>query len=292
MIKTIFKILCCLVIYSSTAFANGAYVSTNGIKIHYQEYGEGEPLLLLHGGSLTSGSWKWFIPEASKHFHVYAIDSRGHGKTNNPDGEISYRQMADDVAGFIRKLNLNKPVVMGYSDGGLTTLLLAMQYPELPAAIIMGGATHTLGSGERYFNGMQKFFVVDSKGTISESDLDIIATKRTGMINLWRKFHPREGEPEYWRTLVQNVWPMWTSPLEFSDGDFEKVSMPALVMLGDRDEFFSVGDAVGLYQKLPNAEIAIAPGSNHSFFREKADLFNTIALDFLLRLRSQVEEIK
>jgi len=265
-------------IYSSTACASGSYVSTNGLKIHYQEYGEGEPLLLLHGGSLTSGSWKSFIPEASKHFHVYALDSRGHGKTNNPDGEISYHQMADDVASFISKLKLNKPVVMGYSDGGLTALLLAMQYPELPAAIVMGGATHTLGSGERYFDGMQQFFVVDSKGTISESDLDIIAAKREGMINLWR-------------TLVRNVWRMWTSPVELGESDFAKVTIPALVLLGDRDEFFSVEDAASLYIKLPNAEIAIAPEAGHSFFREKADLFNSLALDFLLRHKPAVGEL-
>ena len=82
---------------------------------------------------------------------------------------------------------------------------------------------------------------------------------------------------------------MWTSPVELGDSDFEKVTMPALVILGDRDEFFSVEDAAGLYRKLPNAEIAVAPGANHSFFHEKADLFNTIVLDFLLRLKPEVK---
>ena len=292
MIKCCLKFLCCALFYSSITNAEGSYVSANGMNIYYEEYGEGSPLVLLHGGSLTSQSWKWLIPEASQHFHVYAMDSRGHGRTDNPDGEVSYEQMADDVATFIRKLKINKPVVMGYSDGGLTTLLLAMQYPEIPAAIIIGGATDTLGNSEKYFDGMQQFFVVDSKGTISEEELDTIASKREGMIDFWRKFHQQEGNPEYWRTLVQNVWRMWTSPVEFDDGDFKKITMPALVLLGDRDEFFSVEDAASLYSKLPNAEMAIAPGADHSFFREKADLFNSLVLDFLLRLKPEIEEVK
>jgi pimeloyl-ACP methyl ester carboxylesterase len=153
--KNTIKILCCLIICSSTVNANSAYISVNGLKIHYQEYGEGELLILLHGGSLTSASWKRFIPEASKHSYIYALDSLGHGKTNNSDGEISYQQMTDDVANFIRKLKLNKPVFMGYSDGGLTTFLLAIQYTEIPTSIIIGGATDTLGNNERYFDGIQ-----------------------------------------------------------------------------------------------------------------------------------------
>jgi pimeloyl-ACP methyl ester carboxylesterase len=84
---------------------NGKYVQANGINIHYEEYGEGAPLILLHGGTSTLAEWQAHIPSFAPHFHIYALDSRAHGKTDNPSGRLSYRMMADDVAAFIKALD-------------------------------------------------------------------------------------------------------------------------------------------------------------------------------------------
>ncbi len=84
----------------------------------YKEFGDGHPLILLHGGSVNAEfQWQQSIPKLSKHFRVLAVDSRGHGKTDNPSGEFSYRLMGDDVAAFVTALGLEKPFICGWSDG-------------------------------------------------------------------------------------------------------------------------------------------------------------------------------
>src|SRR4026209_1320768 len=108
----------------------GSYVKANGLNMYYEEYGSGEPLVLLHGGMRTGKNFEHLIPAFSKHFRVIAPDSRGHGRTDNPSGEFSYRLMADDMAAFIDALKLNQPSICGWSDGGQIALELGMHYPD------------------------------------------------------------------------------------------------------------------------------------------------------------------
>ena len=96
------------------------YVEANGLRVYFEIYGEGEPLLLIHGG--TCRSWASHLPAFAEHFRVFTPDSRGHGSTDNPAGELGYRMMAADVAALIKALGLRRPLVLGYSDGGTDRL--------------------------------------------------------------------------------------------------------------------------------------------------------------------------
>ena len=116
----------------------GAYVQANDLNIHYERRGVGEPLILLHGGTLTGKMWEPYLPALSQHFEVITPDSRGHGKTDNPAQTLSYRAMADDVAAFIQALGLSQPLISGYSDGGQIALELGMHYPNLVKGLIVG----------------------------------------------------------------------------------------------------------------------------------------------------------
>lgn len=121
--------------------AVGKYADVNDIKIYYETYGEGEPLLLLHG---NGGSIEGFInqiPELSKHFKVIAVDSRAQGRTTDSDQEITYALMASDMATLIDKLNLGKVNVVGWSDGGIIGLELAYAYPEKVLKVVTFGVT-------------------------------------------------------------------------------------------------------------------------------------------------------
>jgi pimeloyl-ACP methyl ester carboxylesterase len=89
------------------------YIEANGLRVYYEVYGEGEPLLLLHGGTATSRSWASHLPAFTEHFRVFAPDSRGHGRTDNPTGELGYRAMADDVAALVDALGLRRPLILG-----------------------------------------------------------------------------------------------------------------------------------------------------------------------------------
>jgi pimeloyl-ACP methyl ester carboxylesterase len=254
-----------------------ATVEANGLKIFYEEQGQGRPVVLLHGGSLTHRSWQWFAPEAAAEYRVVAPDSRGHGQTDNPTGAFSYDLMADDAAAFIAALKLDRPVVIGYSDGGMTALTLAIRHPDAAKAIVVGGATHRFADTGIYFAGMESFYLTRSKGSISDAELDAIETSRPQMVERYKQLHAD------WRRLLKQVWPMWTTPTVYEKDDLAKVTVPVLIVLGDRDDFFPVEDALALHRMLPNSELAIAPGASHTFFRDKPAVFAVPIMDFLAR---------
>ena len=87
------------------------YIEANGLRIYYGVHGEGEPLLLVHGGTATSQSWASHLPAFTEHFRVFAPDSRGHGRTDNLTGELGYRVKADDVAALVGALGLQRPLI-------------------------------------------------------------------------------------------------------------------------------------------------------------------------------------
>ncbi|MDR2477023.1 MAG: alpha/beta fold hydrolase [Treponema sp.] len=114
----------------------------NGMTLYYKKAGAGKPILLLHGNGETHEIFDVLIPQLSKTHTVYAIDARGHGKSQKIN-EIHYTDLADDVADFIQKEKLDKPIVYGFSDGGIVGLLLASRYPDLLGKLIASGANAT-----------------------------------------------------------------------------------------------------------------------------------------------------
>ena len=122
----------------------GAFVAANGIDVHYQEAGIGPPLVLLHGGSASNHScwetfgWGWsrYLDELALAFRVLAPDLRGHGWTRNSTGSVSYDLLADDLLAFIRALGLDRPAVVGFSDGGIMAAVLAIKEPEALSALV------------------------------------------------------------------------------------------------------------------------------------------------------------
>ena len=114
----------------------------NGIRIFYEKQGEGSPLLLLHGNGETHEIFDKAVEAFSSQYTVYALDSRCHGKSEMTSS-ISYDEMAKDVADFIKVLQLEKPIICGFSDGGIVGLLLAIRYPERISRLIACGANAT-----------------------------------------------------------------------------------------------------------------------------------------------------
>ena len=115
------------------------HIRVNGVNLFYERQGQGQPLLLLHGNGESGGIFDVCMPELAQHFAVYAVDSRCHGRSEDPP-EISYDAMAEDMIAFITALNLEKPIFYGFSDGGIVGLLVAIKQPELLRRLIVSGA--------------------------------------------------------------------------------------------------------------------------------------------------------
>ena len=259
----------------------GTYIEANGIRVYYEVYGEGEPLLLIHGGTATSRSWASHLPTFTEHFRVFTPDSRGHGRTDNPTGELGYRVMADDVAALVSVLGLQRPLVLGYSDGGQIALELGMRYPGLARALVLGGAQ--FGFSEAYLEAVRALLGITGS---EEMEPEKLEREQPEWVAFLREAHGHVYGPEYWKTYVKQIASLWLTPLHYTSEDFAAVTDPVLILIGDRDEGASPEEAIELLRLLPNAELAVAPASDHSFIEAKAGLFDALALDFLMRHRN------
>jgi pimeloyl-ACP methyl ester carboxylesterase len=266
-----------------TESSRGRYIRANGLDIYYEEQGQGPPLLLIHGGVLTGESWQPYLAAFAERYRVITPDSRGHGRTANPGGAMSYRLMADDVAALAQALALSKPLICGYSDGGQVTLEIGMRYPDLPQALIVGGAYIELTEESRVW-------VESILGDARSPDVD---TERFARDNAkWAAELQATHGPDNWKTLLKQIKPLWNATLNYSSEDFARVVAPTLVILGDRDGLVSVEEATQMYRLLPNAELAVLPGAEHTdfiFSPAKVALFQPLLLDFLLRHSAAVD---
>jgi len=260
-----------------TPAPQGQYVQANGLNIYYEEYGEGEPLILIHGGLATIEVWRSQLPTFGKHFRTIAPDSRGHGRTDNPTGSFSYRLMAADLAAFIQALGLRKPLIYGYSDGGQIALELGMRHPDLARALVVGAAWFK-------FSDTYRELMIQMLGDEHTEDVDTARMEQEngGYVEMLRAWHSHVYGQDYWKTLLKQIKPMWSSPLNYSAEDFRRITSPTLVIAGDRDSVVPVEEAVEMYRLLPNAALGILPNADHLQAPDH-ETFVAIVLDFLLR---------
>ena len=258
----------------------GKYVEANGLRFYYEVHGEGEPLLLVHGGTATSRDWASHLPAFTEHFQVFTPDSRGHGRTDNPAGELDYRVMADDVAALVDALGLQRPLVLGYSDGGQIALELGMRYPGLARALVLGGTQFRFS--EAYLEATRALLsIADGE----EVDRETLERDQPDFVDYLREAHGHVYGPGYWKTYVKQTASLWLTPLRYTHEDLASITDPVLLLVGDRDGACTE-EAPELFRLPPNAELAVAPGSHHGFIEAKAGLFDALALDFLIRHRN------
>lgn len=259
----------------------GRYTNVNGIEMYYQDHGEGEELVLLHGGLGTSlAHWKPYLPAFSKEYRVIAPDCRGHGRTNNPTDEWSYGLMADDIAALISVLGLQRPSICGWSDGGQIALELAMRYPGLARAYIFGAVGKDFS--DVYLQTL-KGWGFEGPGTVNISQMEKASPEYVEII---RELHSSQGA-EYWEKLLNGISKMWLTPLNYTNEDFLQILEPVLIVIGDRDQFIPVEDAVAMYRLISNGELSIVPDADHSLPRTKVDIFADIVMEFLNRNRPE-----
>jgi pimeloyl-ACP methyl ester carboxylesterase len=242
---------------ATSATPKGQTVKANGIDMYYEEVGSGRPLLLLHGGTGTGSSWRDHLTAFETRFRVIMPDSRGHGRTNNPSGSLSYRVMADDFVAFAQALGLTKPLIFGYSDGGQTALEIGMHYPDFAAALAIGGATYHFSP--TYYEAVNAF------SFLTNGVVDIAALERDepDWAEALKADHARPDDPDKWKTLLDHIASLWLTPLTYTLDDLRKITTPALILVGDRDAGVSVEQAVAMYRTIPTADLAILPHADH-----------------------------
>ncbi|MHA2358017.1 MAG: alpha/beta fold hydrolase, partial [Candidatus Heimdallarchaeaceae archaeon] len=222
-------------------------------------------------------NWSKQIDFFSKHFGVIAVDSRGHGRTNNPSEEFSYELMADDIAAFIQALNLERPFVCGWSDGGQIVLEIGINYPDLTKALVAGGV---LSEITEHYSSAMKHWGIEGPGKV---DFEKLRTVIPEFVDALPEMHSQVYGSDYWKKLLQDISNMWLNPASFPKKRIEQINTPFLVIAGDRDAATSIEENVKMYKQIPNAELAIIPNADHDAYESKTDLFNSLVLEFLIR---------
>jgi pimeloyl-ACP methyl ester carboxylesterase len=249
------------------------YVQANGLRIFYRECGIGAPLILLHSGTAAGDEWNPLLPLFSHYFHVLVPDCRGHGRTENPAGMLSYRMMADDTMAFSRAVDLEQPIVCGWSDGGHIALEMGIHYRHSVQALVVGAA------GCRFpKESMAEYKEIGFLGP-GEVNFEKIERDMPAAVKYWQETH---GE-EQWKVLLTQLSHLWFAPLEHCTQHVRLIEAPVMLVAGDRDHTFSVEDTVDMYTHLMHGEIAILPNADHALRETHTDLFGQIVLDFFLR---------
>ncbi|MCL1977060.1 MAG: alpha/beta hydrolase [Candidatus Bathyarchaeota archaeon] len=161
------------------------YIKVNEVKLFFTKSGQGNPIILLHGNGEDHTIFDVLTEQLSKEYTVYAIDSRDHGKSSRVKN-LDYQSMMEDIAAFIQKLNIQNPILYGFSDGGILGILLAIKYPDMLSKLIISGAnTHPNGIKTIYtillkiayfFTRNRKFKLMLTQPNITEEDLNKIIT--------------------------------------------------------------------------------------------------------------------
>lgn len=249
--------------------------------------GDGLPVVLVHGGGITSRMWTGLIEANAGALRLITPDTRNHGGTDNPAGAFSYELAAEDLAGFIAALGLERPVVMGYSDGGIIVQTYLLANPDGARAAVIGGATNKVAADDRYMAGLAAFYGFAGRGELPDAALDALAANAPGFVERLQMLHATEDDPDRWRSLHQLAWPVWTTERVMPLAGFAAVDIPVLVILGEEDEFFAPEDALALADAFPQGEAAILPGGAHSAFRDQPASFHAIVTEFIARATAE-----
>lgn len=252
-------------------------LSINGMNMHYETHGTGYPLILLHGGLNANAAWKACVPSLAKHFQVILPDNRGSGRSDNPAGHLTYHMMADDVAALIKDLQLDKPFVGGWSDGGQIALELGMHHPNVTAGLILGATW--VRFDEQYLN-FASLLGFNGPGDV---DLEQFHTllRSVNMLDTYVAQHP--GGLAQLNTIVKQLSVLWMTDLNYQPADLAKISVPSLIVLGDRDQAISIDQAVHLYHQITDAELAIVPNAAHNLPGTDPEKFTAVIIEFMQR---------
>ncbi len=242
---------------------NGRYVEIYGNKIYYEEYGEGIPLLLLHGGLIGSiAHYKQVIPEYAKEFRVIAIDSPGHGRSELPDS-LSYQLLADYFSQFIDVLELDSVYIIGWSDGGIAAMLLASDRPDKVKRIV------TLGSN------------IDRSGNIDYRKLSY--NEVAEWTDFIEEYKAKAFAGNDFKSFVEEVAAMWDEEPYVPMEKVNRIKCRTLVALGDRDDFYTIDHIVKIYRSIKGSELFIIPNADHFAFWTHSELLVDVSTDFLNR---------
>jgi len=241
----------------------GQMADINGIQLYYEIHGAGAPLILLHGGLGNTGYWMNQIPVFAESYQVIAIDSRGHGRSTFDEQPINYALMASDVIALMDYLQIEKADLVGWSDGGIIGLEIAIHHPERLNKVVAYGANYNpsgvnpaIGTNDRF-----NAYIEQAAGD----------------------YQKLAADPTQWDAFLANIGNMWATEPNYSAEQLGSITTPILVLDGEEEEAILTEHAIEMQGLIPGSELHLIPGTGHFAMWEKQEEFNQIVLDYLAK---------
>jgi pimeloyl-ACP methyl ester carboxylesterase len=255
--------------------AESGYADVNGLKMYYEVYGEGKPIVLLHGSYMNIPmNWSQIIPLLAKDRKVIVAEMQGHGRTKDIAREFSYEGMADDVSGLLKHLQIDSADILGYSMGGGVAFQMAVRHPGQVRRLVVLSGTYTHDGWWADVEAMYATINADMfKGSPIEKQYDSLG-----------------NDPGHFPEFVKRVISMDLKPYDWSE-DVKNIKAPMFMAIGDADgiryehalELFRAkgGGKMGDIHGLPQSRLAILPGTTHIGMMQRTDWLIPMITDFL-----------
>ena len=228
------------------------HAAVNGINMYYEIHGKGAiPLVLIHGGGSTiETSFGVLLPLLAPHNKIIAVELQAHGRTSDRDAPESFEQDADDVAALLKHLKINKANILGFSNGGTTTLQIAMRHAQLVnKLIVISGATKREGFMTGFFDFMKTAAFDTMPQPLKDGYLKVTPNE-AGLLNMFNKDKQRMIDFK-----------------DISDAAISTIKAPALFMVADKD-VISVEHTTEMVKLIHGAQLIVLPGGHGQFFGE------------------------
>jgi pimeloyl-ACP methyl ester carboxylesterase len=251
------------------------FADVNGLKMYYEVYGQGKPIVLLHGSYMSIPlNWSGIIPRLAKDRKVIVTEMQGHGRTRDASREFSYEGMADDVSGLLKHLKIDSADILGYSMGGGVALQVAVRHPEQVRRLVVLSGTY---AHDGWWPDVEKSFSTITSDIFKDTPIQ-------------KQYDSLGNDPSHFPEFVRKVISIDLKPYDWSK-DVKKIQAPIFMAIGDADgvryehalELFRAkgGGKMGDMHGLPKSRLAIIPGTTHVGMMQRTDWLIPMITDFL-----------
>ena len=237
------------------------HVPVDGVRIWYAEFGRGEPVILLHGGLGNSNYWGNQVPALAKRYRVVVIDSRGHGRSTRNEQSYLYELMASDVVAVMKHLKVDRAAIVGWSDGAIVGLELAIHHPDRVSRVFAFGANSD-PSG------------VNEGGLRSPTVTAFLARAE-------KEYAELSSTPTAFKAFADDIGKMWATQPRITKEQLNGIRVPVWIVDGDHDEMIQRENTESMAAGIPGAGLLLQPEVSHFAMLQDPELFNRDVLHFL-----------
>jgi pimeloyl-ACP methyl ester carboxylesterase len=246
--------------------AESGFAEIGAVRLYYEITGDGEPLLLLHGGLGGSEHFAEIVPLLSKSFEVITVDRRGHGRSTDDGEPYSYAGMAEEMRAFLDHLQLGSVKMLGFSDGGVVGFHLASTYPEMVERLVAVGANFRV-------DGMTPETVDFMTNQMTPENLGKVFPE------VERAYRATNPQPDNYASFIERSQAMWTRDPYPTEQQMTGIKVPVLSIIGEHDAI-RLEHALEMRSLIAGSQICVLPGATHFLLGEKPEVVLPILLDF------------